>query len=115
MDRRQLGACYEQAVAIYLSKIGYQILCMNYTCYFGEIDIIAKEGDELVFIEVKYRSSRSYGDPAEAVTKRKQQKIYLCANHYMKAHRLVDIPCRFDVVAVCKEQIRIIRNAFGGL
>jgi putative endonuclease len=115
MNRRQIGSNYEQAAATYLSRQGYQILCMNYRCYCGEIDIIAKEKDTLVFIEVKYRRTSNFGDPAQAVNKKKQWKIYKSAQFYMKEHAIRDVPCRFDIVAIQGEQIRIIKNAFGGM
>lgn len=115
MNKREVGTTYEQAAAIYLARMGYVILCLNYRCYCGEIDIIAKDGKTLVFIEVKYRATNKYGDPAQAVTTKKQVKIYKSAQCYLKQNHIADVPCRFDIVAIQGQQIRIIKNAFGGM
>lgn len=115
MNRREIGSNYEQAAALYLKNKGYRILCMNYCCYCGEIDIIAKDGETLVFIEVKYRSTSKFGDPAQAVNVKKQMKIYKSAQCYLKQNHILEVPCRFDIVAIQGQQIRIIKNAFGGI
>ena len=82
MNRRKEGAYYENLVAEYLKTQGYEILEKNYRCRIGEIDLIAKEGETLVFVEVKYRRSSEAGDPAEAVDYRKQKKISRVAEYY---------------------------------
>ena len=92
---------------------GYQILCRNFRCRQGEIDIIARDRDYLVFIEVKYRRDEHEGDPAEAVDARKQARIFRTARYYMtRYHISEDTPCRFDVVAVLGSNVRLIRDAF---
>lgn len=112
-SRRAVGASYEEQAARYLEKQGYRILERNFFSRYGEIDLIAKDGDTLVFIEVKYRSSIAAGDPAEAVTEKKQGRIRKTAQYYLCRHRISeDIPCRFDVAAVLGSQIRLIKNAF---
>ena len=112
-NNRKIGAQYEQAVGYYLEQQGYVILEFNYRCRLGEIDIIAKNGIELVFVEVKYRRTLEKGDPAEAVHLLKQRKIRNAAKGYLYRHRLgEDIPCRFDVVAILGEEIRLIKDAF---
>lgn len=79
----------------------------------GEIDIIARDRDYLVFIEVKYRRDEHEGDPAEAVDARKQARILRTARYYMtRYHISEDTPCRFDVVAVLGSNVRLIRDAF---
>ena len=74
-NRRQIGTEEEALAAVFLKAQGYEILEQNFRCRLGEIDIIARDGSALVFIEVKYRRNAAYGTPAEAVNLRKQQKI----------------------------------------
>jgi len=112
-NHREVGNEFEDAAAAYLEKNGYVILERNYRDRLGEIDIIAKNGIELVFVEVKYRRTLEKGDPAEAVHLLKQRKIRNAAKGYLYRHRLgEDIPCRFDVVAILGEEIRLIKDAF---
>ena len=113
MNRRKEGAYYENLVAEYLKTQGYEILEKNYRCRIGEIDLIAKEGETLVFVEVKYRRDDKMGNPKEAVDRKKQKKIYMTASYYlMRECGRMDIPCRFDVAAVLGEQIEVVKNAF---
>lgn len=95
--RRLLGDRGERAAARHLRRRGLRIITRNYRTPQGEIDLIARDGDTLVFVEVK---SRRQGTPAEAVTPEKQRRLTLAALHFMKRHDLLDCPCRFDVVAV---------------
>lgn len=111
-----IGTQYEQKAAQYLMEQGYQILERNFRCQQGEIDLIAKEGKWLVFVEVKYRKTAKLGEPLEAVDKKKQQKIYHVAEYYLyHFYYGQEIVCRFDVVAILGEEISLIRNAFGGI
>ena len=113
MNRRKEGAYYENLVAEYLKTQGYEILEKNYRCRIGEIDLIAKEGETLVFVEVKYRRDDKMGNTKEAVDRKKQNKISLTASYYlMRKCGRMDIPCRFDVAAVLGEQIEVVKNAF---
>ena len=113
MNRRKEGAYYENLVAEYLQTQGYEILEKNYRCRIGEIDLIAKEGETLVFVEVKYRRNDKMGDPKEAVDQKKQKKISMTASYYlMRECGRMDIPCRFDVAAVLGDQIEVVKNAF---
>jgi putative endonuclease len=113
MNRRKEGAYYENLVAEYLKTQGYEILEKNYRCRIGEIDLIAKEGETLVFVEVKYRRDDKMGDPKEAVDQKKQKKISMTASYYlMRECGRMDIPCRFDVAAVLGDQIEVVKNAF---
>lgn len=85
----------------------------NFRCRQGEIDIIAKEEETLLFVEVKYRSDTAYGYPSEAVTWKKQNKILYTANYYKyRYHIREDVPCRFDVIEVLGNRIRWMKNAF---
>jgi putative endonuclease len=99
-----------------LKKAGYKILETNYRTQLGEIDIIAKEDDTIVFVEVKSRRSVQFGNPKQAITVQKQKKISMVALCYLKATGQSAARARFDVVTVIsnqdKPQVEIIKNAF---
>ncbi len=116
-SRQNLGKIGEDIAADFLSKNGYTILTRNYRCCLGEIDIIAKIREVLVFIEVKTRMGDAYGSPAAAVTLRKQRQISKTAQYYLAERNLFDAPARFDVVSIItnpsqQAQIEIIPSAF---
>lgn len=112
-NNREIGSRFEEMAAAYLRNTGYVILERNYRNKLGEIDIIARDGRTLVFVEVKYRINLEKGDPAEAVHGQKQRKIRNVAKMYLYQQQLgEDIPCRFDVVAILGSDIRLIRDAF---
>lgn len=112
-NKRKLGKEYEAAVKKTLEQEGYRILKENYRCPLGEIDLIARDGKVLVFVEVKYRSSRQCGLPEEAVTAKKQRRISRTARWYlMEQGYAEEVLCRFDVAAVSKDSVRIYQNAF---
>lgn len=114
MNKRKVGQEQEVKAACFLRTQGYQILEQNYRCKKGEIDLIAREGQYLVFVEVKYRHTTGSGMPEEAVDLRKQRQISRVAAWYL-AQKGLDVytPCRFDVVAITEEEIRLYRDAFG--
>ncbi len=113
MNKRLIGSDYEARAASHLEALGYEIIEKNYRDQHGEIDLIAKDGNYLVFIEVKYRKNGKMGDPAEAVTWQKQKTIRHTARYYMLTHGLgSDTACRFDVVAILGEDIRVLQDAF---
>jgi len=116
MNKRVEGARGEDLAAAYLERIGYRIIERNYRFDRGEIDLIAQDGDELVFIEVKARRSGAFGLPQDAVTPRKEEQIKKVAEGYLFEHQIENQACRFDVVAIAYEQegtdIEVIRNAF---
>lgn len=114
MNQRKVGNVYEQAVGYYLEQQGYEILEYNYRCRMGEIDIVAQDGEYLVFCEVKYRRSHGAGSPLEAVDQWKQKTIWKVAQHYLMMHRLTEVPCRFDVIGIEDGKIIVIKNAFEG-
>ncbi|MBN2225624.1 MAG: YraN family protein [Deltaproteobacteria bacterium] len=96
---------------------GYRIIESNYRTRYGEIDIVARDGDDLVFVEVKTKSSREYGPPEESVDEHKQRKIARMALMYLTERQAgEDTACRFDVVTVdlsgILPKIRVIPNAF---
>lgn len=106
------GANGELLAKKQLKKLGYKILEMNYTNKIGEIDIIAKDGDFLVFVEVKTRSSNAFGRPCEAVTPYKQEKIRKVATLYLLENDAYNSNIRFDVVEILDNDFNLIRNAF---
>lgn len=115
--RRNLGNKGEDIAVNHLCRNGYTVLQRNYRNHSGEIDIIAKEGDILTFIEVKTRRTETHGCPSAAVTYRKQQQISKVALYYLTVHNLFDHDARFDVVSILVKQnqspkIEIIKNAF---
>lgn len=111
-NNRIVGAKHEQTAGAYLEKVGYEILTYNFQTRVGEIDIVAKHGEYLVFVEVKYRKNASSGHPLEAISIQKQKKISKCALYYMKMRGLEYMPVRFDVVGILGEEITLIPNAF---
>jgi putative endonuclease len=114
--RMRTGKNGEELAADYLVEAGYKIVECNYRCAFGEIDIVAEEGQTLVFVEVKSRRSEAYGSPQTAVGREKQRKLSRIALHYLQEKRLGNRPARFDVVAVkllpSGSRVELIRNAF---
>jgi len=112
MNRRAMGAMGEARAAKALEDMGYAILAKNYRKRSGEIDLIAMQGDTLAFIEVKARTTARYGQPAEAVTPLKQRRIAETAMAYIAENGLDDVPCRFDVVEVFPDGVRVLRGAF---
>lgn len=113
INKRKLGGEYEDRAAGYLESIGYKIIKKNYFCKAGEIDIVAKDGEYLSFIEVKYRANAASGFPEEAVDMKKAGRITRSALFYMNSENIPDnTPCRFDVVAILGDEISVIKNAF---
>ena len=113
MNKRRIGQTYEKVAADHLKSQQYLILEHNYNCRAGEVDLVCKDGPYLVFVEVKYRKSSRLGEAAYAVTPQKQARIRRVAAVYLVHHRLRwDTPVRYDVVAIDKDRIRLIRDAF---
>lgn len=113
MNNRKTGTRYETMAAEYLEKHGYQILERNFRCKSGEIDLIARDGQYLVFVEVKYRKSTSHGSAAAAVFTKKQQNISRVAAFYLLKNHLPEYTsCRFDVATIDGNEIHIYKNAF---
>jgi putative endonuclease len=99
-DPRELGRIAEDAAARYLQSHGYAILDRNYATAQGELDIVARHGAEMVFVEVKSRTSADIATPADAVTAAKQSRLLRLARAYLAAKVKTEMPCRFDVVEV---------------
>ena len=113
INKRALGARYERMAGRFLEEQGFRILAYNFRCRWGEIDLVAREGKTLAFVEVKYRTTERSGSPFEAVDVRKQQVICRCADFFRIRYGYKEgVPCRFDVVGIQKDEIRHIRNAF---
>ena len=116
VNKRQIGADKEAFVCEWLERHGYRILERNFRCRNGEIDIVAREGGYLVFIEVKYRSHGTNGLPEEAVDARKQRVISRVALYYLCRYGYgASTPVRFDVVAVSgdtNDSVTLYQNAF---
>ncbi|MDD4178557.1 MAG: YraN family protein [Candidatus Margulisbacteria bacterium] len=113
----ELGKQGEATAEQYLQQKGYDIIERNFHSQQGEIDLIAKEGDFLVFVEVKSYSFRSYGSPVGAVRKMKKQSIIHAARTYLYKKNIKDTYCRFDVVAIYRRfdgstAIELYKNAF---
>lgn len=112
VNLREKGCFYERKAGEYLEKKGYEILEYNFRCRFGEIDLIAKQGNTLVFCEVKYRKGTNTSLPLEAVDHRKQQRISRTALYYLGKQETLEIDSRFDVIGIVGEAIFHIENAF---
>jgi putative endonuclease len=117
VDRRaSFGKRGEDLACEELQRRGYVILDRRFRTRSGEIDIVAREGTDIVFVEVKARSDRSFGDPFEAVTWRKRRRLSQMAESYLFLRRMTAAPCRFDVVSVMEHagsvQVDVLRHAF---
>ena len=115
-ERLDLGKLGEELALKKVKRLGYRCIARNYRCALGEIDLIAKDGDCLVFIEIKTRRGRSLGSIKEVIDTRKKRQLSKVALAYMKSNNYCDVKSRFDVVAISlnqdKEQIEVIQNAF---
>jgi putative endonuclease len=110
---RGVGSRYEELAAAWLAAKNYKVLERSFSCPLGEVDIIAEQGGDLVFVEVKARRSESYGRPFEAVTRSKQAKIIKAALVYIKSKGLRPAGIRFDVVSIkMGSEPELIKNAF---
>lgn len=108
------GQTAEALAERYVRRHGLTIVSRNFSCRFGEIDLICRDADELVFLEVRYRSASRFGSAAETVTIRKQQKLIKTAQSFLAAHpKLQRMTMRFDVIGIDSEQsIEWIKGAF---
>ena len=116
-DRRRLfGQHGEQRAAQFLQDLGYTIVNRNYRCQRGEIDLVARDKETLVFVEVRTHRSREFGDPLASINRRKQRQIAMTALHYLSRFHLHDRAARFDVIGIMGEgeaaQLTHIKSAF---
>lgn len=118
MNKKQLGSSGEDVAVKFLEKNGYKILHRNFRCKLGEIDIIAKEGNTIVFVEVKTRRNLKFGYPSEAVTAIKQKHMKRVAEYFILNLKSEDYTFRFDVVEVYMNtkneilDVKLIKDAF---
>ena len=120
LNRRLFGNRQEKYAARYLRQQGLKLLKSNYLCQLGEIDLIMLDSQQqLIFIEVRYRSQELFGSAIESITNRKQTKIRLTATHFLLAHPQYNhLACRFDVIGITPSsighisEIEWIKNAF---
>ena len=116
-QRQHLGESGEDLACRELGARGYAILARRYRTRHGEIDIVARDGDTIVFVEVRLKTTGEFGTAAESVTPWKQRRVAAMAVDYLARNRLTDRPCRFDVVAIDllergDPQITVIQSAF---
>ena len=112
MNRREIWTKGEVAAKRFLEDKGYKILAENYSGKMGEIDLIARDGEVVVFVEVKARESLAFGEPIEAITPQKVRKIALTAQQYLVQKHLMGASVRFDVAEVLYGEVRYTENAF---
>ncbi len=112
-DARRIGEEAEELAARFLAQHGLAILARNYRTRFGEVDLVAREGATLVFVEVRARSWAAFGGAAASVDRRKQRRVVAAARHFLARLR-AEPPCRFDVLAweAGRDSPRWIRGAF---
>ena len=115
-DRIELGKRGEAIALKKIKRLGYKCIARNFRCPLGEVDLVAKDGKTLVFVEIKTRRMKSLGYAKEAITEKKKRQLSKVALAYMKANNCADMKSRFDVVAINllndKTEIEVIRNAF---
>lgn len=107
------GKTAEQLAAAYLQQNGLQLLESNYHCRFGEIDLVMRDGKEIVFVEVRLRTNPLFGGAGESITPAKRRKLSLTADHYLMQHGTA--PCRFDAVlleSLATANLKWLKNAF---
>jgi putative endonuclease len=116
VSNQDKGKKGEEAAARFLVQNRYRIIARNYRTSCGEVDIIARDGDTICFVEVKGRSSDRFGLPQEALSVAKQKKIVRVALFFLKEKKLLEAPARFDVVTVLFDEepwrVELIKNAF---
>ena len=108
--RHETGRVGEEVACDYVKKLGYEIIEKNYRNKMGERDIIAKDKNEIIFIEVKTRCQKKYGSPSEAVDRRKKRHIYHVAEFYLIINKLENAFCRIDVIEVYFKDEKIFVN-----
>lgn len=115
MTTKQVGDRGEKIAEAYLLARGYELLKRNYRAGRCELDLVMRQGETVVFVEVKARSGTAFGTPAEFVTKRKRRNLLFAAQAYLQEHGEMDAPARMDVVEVYLSggRVRHIVNAFG--
>ncbi len=98
--RRKTGQVGENAARSYLEKLGYKVVDTNYRCPLGEIDIVARDNDTTVIVEVRTRTGSGFGIPEESITPGKARRLRRLALYYLQSVYRREVPCRIDLVAV---------------
>jgi len=107
------GELAEQQALDFLQQQGLRLVCRNYRCKTGELDLVMKDNDVLVIVEVRFRKSERFGGALDSITRQKQYRIISAAQHYVIINRLSNVAIRFDVVAISGDnRINWIKNAF---
>lgn len=112
MSTRDVGLQAETLAAEHLEGRGYRILSRNYSSKSGELDLVAEHLGVLCFVEVRSRAHSRHGTPEETINRDKRRRIARAAQHYLTTQRREDAVCRFDVVVVEGEVVRVIEDAF---
>ncbi|GMU62685.1 MAG: YraN family protein [Myxococcales bacterium] len=119
IDRRAFGSGAEQLVVEHLEREGWQVRDRNVNCRYGELDVVAEREGVLAFVEVRMRSTGTWGDPSQSVSRSKQRKVFLAATEYCQRHRLFQRVIRFDVASVVgrgrEGHVEVIEDAFEAL
>lgn len=110
MDKKIRGRLGEDFALEYFKKRGFEIWERNYKTNFGEIDLIVKKGNLLIFVEVKTRKSLEFGSPIEAINKKKQEKIRFIADYYLSKRKIKDYQIRFDVFSILLDKDNKIKS-----
>ncbi len=116
-NHRADGARYEDIALAHLERAGLRLIARNYHCRYGELDLVVRDGDVVVFVEVRYRSTSAFGDGVDSVGAAKRAKLVRAASAFLAEHpRLAGAACRFDVLAIAggadAPSIDWLRNAF---
>jgi putative endonuclease len=115
-NKREKGNEAEQIACDHLATRGYRIITRNFNCRVGEIDIIAQNGEDLVFVEVRSWNSSATVNPVHTISRRKQERVIRAAEYYLAKHVSRPVPARFDVAIVklgASPNVELIQNAFG--
>ena len=111
-SRREIGVSGEDLAAAWYEARGYQVLERNWRCRQGELDLVLRNGGQVVFCEVKHRSGVRYGTPGEAVTHEKRQRIRHLAARWLQDAKPRPAEIRFDVAAVLDGEVEVVQGAF---
>ncbi|AZQ12348.1 YraN family protein [Shewanella khirikhana] len=105
------GQLAEEMAVKHLLKQGLKLEARNVRYPFGELDLVMRDGRTWVFVEVKFRTPKGFGDALDALSHAQQGRLRRAANHFLQCHR-IDAPCRFDVVAITGDQLTWLKDAF---
>ncbi|MEO8400485.1 MAG: YraN family protein [Gammaproteobacteria bacterium] len=111
--KKKTGQLAEQKAYLFLRAQGLELIAKNYSCARGEIDLIMRDGQDIVFVEVRSRKQADYGDAIESVTVSKQKKILHTSMHFLQQRNWLNkVNWRFDVIGICHDDLEWIKDAF---